>query len=1049
MAARGLSRLVHVEVEEQATVGLLLALFFLLAFGYVTGQAADYALFVQRFGARAMPLAILFMPVVGGALAFLNLRTGRRVGLVRLLVINVGAMIAVSLVIRVALAGEGHSWFRFGLPMWDAAVNNLNNLVVWSAATRLFDVRQAKRLGPVVSAGRSTALIAGGLLVPVMVAVVGTRNLFVVQAAAFALAGGVLLRLVRSRGPVLSAAVAGAERPQPEAERSARPYLLTVFATAFLSMVAYVLVRNIFLDRGAAQYPLASRYAAEIGLLNAAQGVLTLIGGLFLSGRLLRRFGLRGGLAALPLALVVVYVPFVALHLAVSGEFAIAAIGFVVGGALMYSVRTPSIQLLLQPLDGAQRTRAVSTVEGIVEPLALGSAAVILLAVTRLVHWGAVGMAGAVVVVAVGLAATGIAGFGRYRDALRAVVGRRWLRGGALDLTDGSTRDVLIEQARSGDLADVMGAVALLEEGGNDVGRLLVELVGHPDPEVRVFALDRSSTRSDPVPPHLLSAVLSSDPSSDVRAAAARLAGRAGCLDIARPALDGPDPACRRAAAIGLLEASDASDSSDASAASAATAARERLSAWVHSSDADDRRVAAAVLAAAGSRPDSDLLTILLDDADDDVRIGALAAVGRVGDPAHLPTVLSGFAHPSLRAASALAVESFRPHVLEPVEAAITASAGGAEARGMVRAVGRVADPAAAEVLVRLLGHRNASVRAGAATALIARDARLDPAVAEKEIRAEVAVAGHALGSLAAFGAVDSSAPDELGLVVDTLWDAVRAARDQVLRVLSLCHDPVALRAIRRVLADGDDRNRAYALESLDTTLPQTLKPWVLPLAALSGPADAVGGRLPRSVVTGSTVTRAQALTELIEGPDTWLAAVARHAVDPGACRETPRGETMIPTVERVLFLKGVDAFGGLPTDVLADVAGLLHEVVVPAGQTIVRKGEEGTSMFLVVEGRVRVHDDGQELNHLGRRSVFGELALLDAEPRSASVDSTEPSMLFRLDQEPFFELMTDRPEVLRQILRGVIATLRARLADVAELRSELDTLRASVSSPS
>ena len=157
----------------------------------------------------------------------------------------------------------------------------------------------------------------------------------------------------------------------------------------------------------------------------------------------------------------------------------------------------------------------------------------------------------------------------------------------------------------------------------------------------------------------------------------------------------------------------------------------------------------------------------------------------------------------------------------------------------------------------------------------------------------------------------------------------------------------------------------------------------------------------------------------------------------------------MIPTIERVLFLKGVDAFGGLPTDVLADVAGLLHEVVVPAGQTIVRKGEEGTSMFLVVDGRVRVDDDGQELNHLGPRSVFGELALLDAEPRSASVDSTEPSMLFRLDQEPFFELMTDRPEVLRQMLRGVIATLRARLADVAGLRAELDSLRASVSSPS
>ena len=207
--------------------------------------------------------------------------------------------------------------------------------------------------------------------------------------------------------------------------------------------------------------------------------------------------------------------------------------------------------------------------------------------------------------------------------------------------------------------------------------------------------------------------------------------------------------------------------------------------------------------------------------------------------------------------------------------------------------------------------------------------------------------------------------------------------------------------------------------------------------------------RLPRSVVPSRTITRDEALTELIGGPDSWLAAAARHAAPSSNGPATPTGETMIPTVERVLFLKGVDAFAGLPTELLADVAGLLHEVVVPAGHTVFRKGEEGTSMFLVVEGRVRVHDDGRELDQQGPRSVFGELALLDAEPRSASVDTTEACLLFRLDQEPFFELMTDRPEVLRQILRGVIGTLRARLADVNELRAELKSLRASAPSTS
>lgn len=99
--------------------------------------------------------------------------------------------------------------------------------------------------------------------------------------------------------------------------------------------------------------------------------------------------------------------------------------------------------------------------------------------------------------------------------------------------------------------------------------------------------------------------------------------------------------------------------------------------------------------------------------------------------------------------------------------------------------------------------------------------------------------------------------------------------------------------------------------------------------------------------------------------------------------------------------------------------------------------------MYLVVDGRVRVHDGGRTIDECGPRSVFGELALLDAEPRSASVETVEETVLFRLDQEPFFELTSDRPEVLRHMLRGVIGTLRARLSDVTALRARLDEIQA------
>jgi AAA family ATP:ADP antiporter len=364
VAGRGAGRVLAIEPGEGGDVARLCGLFFVLAFGYVVGQAAGYAFFVDRFGARQLPFAFLVMPLFGMGVTTLNLRVGARVGLPRLLVIDVAAMLAVGVAVWVCLGSISAAWLLFLLPVWDAGVNSMNNLVVWSASSRLLDVRQAKRLAPVISAGRSTALVVGGFLVPVIVHATTTRALYLVQVAAFASGLAIMASLVRRRGAALDSISIGSGRTSPSADGSPRRYLTAVFAVVFLSMLAYVLVRNIFLDRGAVQFPRPSDYAAQIGLFNACQGVATLLTGLLLSGRFLRRFGLRGGLIALPAALLVLCAPFVLLDLHADAQFALAATTFVVCGALMFSVRTPSVQLLYQPLEPHTRTRAVSTGDG-------------------------------------------------------------------------------------------------------------------------------------------------------------------------------------------------------------------------------------------------------------------------------------------------------------------------------------------------------------------------------------------------------------------------------------------------------------------------------------------------------------------------------------------------------------------------------------------------------------------------------------------------------------------------------------------------------------
>ena len=133
----------------------------------------------------------------------------------------------------------------------------------------------------------------------------------------------------------------------------------------------------------------------------------------------------------------------------------------------------------------------------------------------------------------------------------------------------------------------------------------------------------------------------------------------------------------------------------------------------------------------------------------------------------------------------------------------------------------------------------------------------------------------------------------------------------------------------------------------------------------------------------------------------------------------------MLLTIEKVLILKTVSIFADTPEEILADVAGLLEEITVPAGETILHKDDVGRCMYIIVAGRVRVHNGDQLLAYQGARDIFGELAVLDAEPRSASVTAEVDTHLFRLDQEAFYELMADRFEVARGIIRMLCRRVR------------------------
>ena len=133
----------------------------------------------------------------------------------------------------------------------------------------------------------------------------------------------------------------------------------------------------------------------------------------------------------------------------------------------------------------------------------------------------------------------------------------------------------------------------------------------------------------------------------------------------------------------------------------------------------------------------------------------------------------------------------------------------------------------------------------------------------------------------------------------------------------------------------------------------------------------------------------------------------------------------MMSTVEKVLILKTVSIFADTPDDTLAEVAQILEDVNVDVGAPIFKKGDVGNSMYIIVAGKVRVHDGERTFRELGDREIFGEMAALDPAPRSADVTAMDPTRLFRLDQTALYEMMSDQIDVARGVIRVLCRRIR------------------------
>ena len=129
--------------------------------------------------------------------------------------------------------------------------------------------------------------------------------------------------------------------------------------------------------------------------------------------------------------------------------------------------------------------------------------------------------------------------------------------------------------------------------------------------------------------------------------------------------------------------------------------------------------------------------------------------------------------------------------------------------------------------------------------------------------------------------------------------------------------------------------------------------------------------------------------------------------------------------IEKVLVLKSLNLFKETPENILADLAPLMKEMQYEQGTEIFKEGETGDCMYIIQQGNIKIHKGNTTLAILKEKEVFGELSLLDADTRSASATADTDCILYKIDQEPFYELMDERPEIAKGFIKILCQRLR------------------------
>lgn len=285
-----------------------------------------------------------------------------------------------------------------------------------------------------------------------------------------------------------------------------------------------------------------------------------------------------------------------------------------------------------------------------------------------------------------------------------------------------------------------------------------------------------------------------------------------------------------------------------------------------------------------------------------------------------------------------------------------------------------------------------------------------------------------------ALARLEATSPGELApaALLAVASDSSRHLRAVAAMLLSRFDDEGSRQQLLTMIADGEAVVREAAVRAMGAKSRLTRD--VL-TRVLDDPDPRVRHAAVRAISGGTTANDMPAIDPAIYAQS--KAGVGKAGVY--ATLDANAAMASLTVIEKMMLLRQVPIFADLGAEDLEELATIVEERRLEAGRVLFQEGDPGDAVYLVVKGQITVFTGGTAdrperiLSQLGAGACIGEMAVLDAAPRSATVRAVERTRLLRVPGEGFKSVMAERPEMSQAIVAELVRRMRGLMAQAPQ----------------